>query len=98
MREVEAIAAIPGVDVLFIGPADLGQSMGIVGQWDHPDIWQAIERVARAAREHKIAWAILPRNAEYARRCLDLGCQMLSIGLDVWAVQRGLASFLAEFA
>jgi 4-hydroxy-2-oxoheptanedioate aldolase len=98
VREVEAIAAIPGVDVLFIGPADLGQSMGIVGQWDHPDIWQAIERVARAAREHKIAWAILPRNAEYARRCLDLGCQMLSIGLDVWAVQRGLASFLAEFA
>jgi 4-hydroxy-2-oxoheptanedioate aldolase len=98
VREVEAIAAIPGVDVLFIGPADLGQSMGIVGQWDHPDIWQAIERVARAAREHKIAWAILPRNAEYARRCLDLGCRMLSIGLDVWAVQRGLASFLAEFA
>jgi 4-hydroxy-2-oxoheptanedioate aldolase len=98
VREVEAIAAIPGVDVLFIGPADLGQSMGIVGQWDHPDIWQAIERVARAAREHKIAWAILPRNAEYARRCLDVGCRMLSIGLDVWAVQRGLASFLAEFA
>src|SRR5437588_239503 len=76
VREVEAIAAIPGVDVLFIGPADLGQSMGLVGQWDHPDIWQAIERVAKAARERKVAWAILPRNPEYARRCVDLGCRM----------------------
>jgi 2-keto-3-deoxy-L-rhamnonate aldolase RhmA len=97
VREVEAIAAIPGIDVLFVGPADLGQSMGLVGQWDHAEIWQAIERVARAARDHGISWAILPRNAEYARRCVELGCRMLSVGIDVWAVQRGLASFLAEF-
>jgi 2-dehydro-3-deoxyglucarate aldolase/4-hydroxy-2-oxoheptanedioate aldolase len=98
VREVEAIAAIPGVDVLFIGPADLGQSMGLVGQWDHPDVWQAIERVAAAAKQHHVAWAILPRNPEQARRCVDLGCRMLSIGLDVWSLQRGLASFLAEYA
>jgi 2-dehydro-3-deoxyglucarate aldolase/4-hydroxy-2-oxoheptanedioate aldolase len=97
VHEVEEIAAISGVDVLFIGPADLGQSMGIVGQWEHPEIWQAIERVARAARAHGIAWAILPRDAAYARRCIDLGCRMVSIGLDVWALQRGLAAFLAEF-
>ena len=98
VHEVEAIASSPGVDALFIGPADLGQSMGLVAQWDHPDVWQAIERVARAAREAGIAWAILPRSPEYARRCVDLGCRMLSIGIDVWAVQRGLASFLAEYA
>jgi 2-dehydro-3-deoxyglucarate aldolase/4-hydroxy-2-oxoheptanedioate aldolase len=98
VREVEAIAAIPGVDVLFVGPADLGQSMGIVGQWDHPDVWQAIERVARAAREHRIAWAILPRDVEYVRRCVELGCRMLSIGIDTWALQRGLGAFLGEFS
>ena len=98
VREVEAIAAIPGVDVLFVGPADLGQSMGIVGQWDHHDVWQAIEQVAITARKHKIAWAILPRDVEYARRCVDLGCRMLSIGIDTWALQRGLKAFLAEFS
>jgi 4-hydroxy-2-oxoheptanedioate aldolase len=97
VRDVEAIAAIPGVDVLFVGPADLGQSMGLVVQWDHPDVWQAIERVARAARSNNIAWAILPRNADYAQRCLELGCRMLSLGIDTWALQRGLAAFLAEF-
>jgi 4-hydroxy-2-oxoheptanedioate aldolase len=95
--EVEKIAAIKDVDLLFIGPADLGQSMGLVGDWDHPKIWQAIERVARAAKANGIHWAILPRTAAYAKRCVDLGCTMLSVGLDVWAVQRGLKAFLAEF-
>jgi 4-hydroxy-2-oxoheptanedioate aldolase len=97
VEEVEKIAALKEVDVLFIGPADLGQSMGLVGDWDHPKIWQAIERVAKAAKANGIHWAILPRTAPYAKRCVELGCRMLSIGLDVWAVQRGLKAFLAEF-
>jgi 2-dehydro-3-deoxyglucarate aldolase/4-hydroxy-2-oxoheptanedioate aldolase len=98
VAEVEQIAAIPDVDVLFIGPADLGQSMGLSGEWDHPRLWQAFERVAQAARSHGIHWAILPPTAAYARRCVELGCRMLSLGLDVWAVQRGLKAFQSEFA
>lgn len=98
VAEVEAIAALPGVDLLFIGPADLGQSMGLPGLWDHPRVWEAIERVAAAARRHGVRWAILPRDAAYARRCVTMGCRMLSIGLDVWSVQRGLRSFLDEYA
>src|SRR5262245_47942242 len=97
VAEVEQIAALKGVDVLFIGPADLGQSMGIVGQWDHPDVWKSIERVARAAKANGIHWAILPPNVAYAKRCLDLGCRMLSIGIDTWLVQRGLRDFRREF-
>src|SRR5947208_15765383 len=97
VEEVEKIAALKDVDVLFIGPADLGQSMGLIGDWDNPKIWQAIERVARAAHANKIHWAILPRSLPYAKRCVDLGCRMLSVGLDVWAVQRGLKAFLSEF-
>lgn len=98
VAEVEKIAALPEVDVLFVGPADLGQSMGLPGEWDHPDMWQALERVARAARAAGIHWAILPPNAAYARRCVDLGCRMLSLGLDTWAVQRGLHAFRQEYA
>jgi 4-hydroxy-2-oxoheptanedioate aldolase len=95
--EVENIAALPGLDLLFIGPADLSQSLGIPGEWEHPQLWQAIERVARAAGVHRLPWAILPPSPAQAQRCLNLGCQMLSVGLDVWALQRGLASFLAEY-
>lgn len=98
VNEVEQIAALPNVDVLFIGPADLGQSMGLSGDWNDPQLWKAFERVAKAAAAARIHWAILPRNLDYAKRCVDLGCKMLSVGLDVWAVQRGLKAFLTEFA
>jgi 2-dehydro-3-deoxyglucarate aldolase/4-hydroxy-2-oxoheptanedioate aldolase len=98
VEDVENIAAVPNVDVLFVGPADLAQSMGIPGEWNHPRIWQAIERVARAARGANIHWAILPANAAYAQRCVDLGCRMLSVGLDVWTLQRGLKVVDTEYA
>jgi 2-keto-3-deoxy-L-rhamnonate aldolase RhmA len=98
VNDVEKIAALNHVDVLFIGPADLSQSMNLVASWDHPEIWKAIERVAKAAKAHGIHWAILPRNAAYAQRCIDLGCRMLSLGIDTWTVQRGLKAFVDEYA
>jgi 2-dehydro-3-deoxyglucarate aldolase/4-hydroxy-2-oxoheptanedioate aldolase len=98
VEEVEQIAALDQVDVLFVGPADLGQSMGLAGDWDHQRIWEAIGRVAEAARRHGRHWAILPPNAAYARRCVEMGCRMLSLGLDVWAVQRGLKAYQTEYA
>ncbi len=98
LGEVEQIAAIAGVDFLFVGPADLSQSLGLPGQWDHPRMWEAIGRVARASAEHKIAWAILPPNAAYAQRCVELGCRMLSIGFDVWALNHGLRVVSGEYA
>src|SRR5262249_41954639 len=95
---VEKIAAVADVDFLFIGPADLSQSMGIPGEWEHPGVWQAIERVARASAASKVPWAILPLNAEFANRCTALGCRMFSVGLDVWAFQRGLQHFQKAYA
>ncbi len=98
VAEVEKIAALPDLDVLFVGPADLAQSMGLAGEWDHPRLWQAVERVAAAARAAGVAWAILPAGPAYAKRCTALGCRMLSLGFDVWAFARGVRAFQAEYA
>jgi 2-dehydro-3-deoxyglucarate aldolase/4-hydroxy-2-oxoheptanedioate aldolase len=98
VADVEAIAALPDVDVLFIGPADLSQSMGLAGEWDHPRLWEAVGRVADAAQAAGTHWAILPPNPAYARRCVDLGCRMLSLGIDVWAFAKGLRAFQADYA
>jgi 2-keto-3-deoxy-L-rhamnonate aldolase RhmA len=97
VEDVERIAAVKDVDLLFIGPADLSQSMGIPAEWEHPRHWQAIERVAQAAKNNNIHWGVLPLNVAYARRCVELGCRMLSLGIDVWVIQRGLKTFQAEF-
>jgi 2-dehydro-3-deoxyglucarate aldolase/4-hydroxy-2-oxoheptanedioate aldolase len=98
LEEVEKIAAVPDLDFLFVGPADLSQSLGIPGEWDHPRLWEAIERVARAAQSQHLAWAILPLDARHARRCVELGCRLLSLGIDAWAFHKGLLATRADFA
>jgi 4-hydroxy-2-oxoheptanedioate aldolase len=98
VEDVERIAAVPDLDFLFIGPADLSQSMGIPGEWEHPRMWAAVERTARAAAANRVSWAILPRDAAHARRCVELGCRMLSVGMDAWAFQKGVTAIQDEFA
>jgi 2-keto-3-deoxy-L-rhamnonate aldolase RhmA len=84
-----------GVAVLDL---DGDERLGVTGEWEHPRFWDAVERVARAARGHGIHWAILPPSPAAARRCVDLGCRMLSLGLDTWAVTKGLRAFQADYA
>src|SRR5581483_6715824 len=67
VEDVERIAAVKDVDLLFVGPADLSQSMGLPAEWEHARHWEALARVAQAARNHGVHWAILPPNANYAR-------------------------------
>jgi 2-keto-3-deoxy-L-rhamnonate aldolase RhmA len=98
VEDIERIAAVPDVDVLFIGPADLSQSMGIPGDWDHPQMWAAIDRVAQAARRHRKVWATLPKDAAWARRCVELGCRCLSLGLDTLTVHWGIEATKAQYA
>jgi 2-keto-3-deoxy-L-rhamnonate aldolase RhmA len=52
LRNVEDIAAVPGVDVLWVGHNDLSVSMGIPGQFDHPDYVAAVQRTIAASRRH----------------------------------------------
>jgi 2-dehydro-3-deoxyglucarate aldolase/4-hydroxy-2-oxoheptanedioate aldolase len=98
INDIDAIAAVKDIDVLFLGPADLSQSMGLSGDWDHPDIWKCIEKVAAASKKHNVPWAILPIHPGYAKRSLEMGCKMLSIGIDTWAFYRGLGYFQQAFA
>jgi 4-hydroxy-2-oxoheptanedioate aldolase len=98
VEEVEAIAAVPDLDFLFVGPADLSQSLGVPGEWGHPRLWEAIERVARAAAAARVPWGILPLGPAHARRCVGLGCRLLSLGLDAWAFQKGVAACKSDYA
>jgi 2-dehydro-3-deoxyglucarate aldolase/4-hydroxy-2-oxoheptanedioate aldolase len=98
VRCVEKIAALKGLDMLFIGPADLSQSMGILGQWEHPQMTEAIQRVAKACAAANIAWSILPQSPELCKKYVKLGARMLSIGFDMWFIHRGARSFVQDYA
>ncbi len=98
LEEADAIAAIDGVDLLFVGPADLSQSLGVLGQFEHEKVWAAIDRVAAACRRHGKAWGIVPASPTYADRCAEKGCRMITFGSDVSAMRLGVQSLKTMFA
>ena len=82
LANLDAIAAIDGVDGVFIGPADLSASMGHVGNPGHPEVQAAIEdAIARINRAGKAAGILTP-DETLARKYLDLGALFVAVGLD----------------
>ena len=82
VRNVDEIAAVDGADVLFIGPSDLSQSMGIFGQLDHPRFLEALRTTAAAAAKHGKVAGILMRSAEEFSKYYPLGYRFLACGSD----------------
>lgn len=77
---IQEIAAVPGIDLLFIGPADMGQRLRATG--DPRTMMDVIERVAEAARAHGIAWGITAGSPDEIARYRALGAQMVPWGGD----------------
>jgi len=82
LDNVEAIAQTPGVDVVFVGPADLSTALGVPGDLDAPAFKTAVSRIIAAARQAGIASGILSRNADHAVRCLEEGFSFVGVGSD----------------
>lgn len=85
------IAAVPGVDALFVGPGDLAAAMGHIGDIAHPDVQALIERAARMATEAGKPVGIVGPNPDMVRRFIDYGYSYVAIGSDL-AMMTGRAS------
>lgn len=96
LENVEQIARIDGVDVLWIGQTDLTCSLGIPGQFDHPDFVAAVERVVRACREAGKVAGFMPLSLEEAGLYRERGFRMLAYSGDVWIYQQALRAALEE--
>jgi 2-dehydro-3-deoxyglucarate aldolase/4-hydroxy-2-oxoheptanedioate aldolase len=94
----DQIAAMPGVDWLFVGPADLSVTLGVPGDFLHPKCVDALKRVSAATKKAGKAWGILSRDPEHAARCRELGCQLFSIFGDIDALRSGLTAIEERFA
>ena len=82
LADVDAIAAIEGVDVLFVGPADLGHALGIDGGADHPDLLAAGAAVSEAALRHGKAAGILVASVAQLEHYHRLGFTFLGCAAD----------------
>ena len=98
LHDADAIAAIDGVDMLFVGPADMSQSLGVVGQYEHAKVWEAIDAVAAACRKHGKQWGTLPASVEFAEKSVERGCRLLTLGNDVLCMRRGVEAIKGTFS
>jgi 2-dehydro-3-deoxyglucarate aldolase/4-hydroxy-2-oxoheptanedioate aldolase len=98
LNEIDAICALPDVDLLFVGPSDLSQELGILGQFDNPRLWEAIAAVNAACRKHGKHWGTVTPSPQYADRAIEHGVKMLSFGSDVFCLRRGIEAVKATFA
>jgi 2-dehydro-3-deoxyglucarate aldolase/4-hydroxy-2-oxoheptanedioate aldolase len=98
VEEVDAIAAIDGVDLLFVGPSDLSQAVGVIGDFTGPESLEAIDRVAAACRAHGKRWGAVTPSPSYAAMLVEKGCTLISPTNDVKLVTTGLAQVKEEYA
>jgi 2-keto-3-deoxy-L-rhamnonate aldolase RhmA len=92
-----AIAAIPGVDVLFIGPGDLSLRLGCAPAVNDPKMLDAQKTVAAAAARHGKAWGRPVGTAEAARAIIELGAKFVAYGSAHWGIRNHLAECSAHF-
>jgi 2-dehydro-3-deoxyglucarate aldolase/4-hydroxy-2-oxoheptanedioate aldolase len=92
---VEEIAAVEGIDVVWIGQADLTTSLEIPGQYGHPSFLGAVDWVAAACRVQGKALGYLALSIEDAETMMTRGFRMLAYGGDLWLYQNALRQGVA---
>jgi len=95
VQNADAIAAVEGVDLLWVGHWDLSQSLGIPGQFQHPRFLAALEAVVAAARRHGKAAGAQPGSLEQAEAWLKLGFKVISWKSDIALYRDALKQELA---
>jgi len=83
LDELEAIAKVPGVDTIFIGPVDLSASMGLLGDIGHADLQAKLAQAASTCRRHGKPCGIIAPNPEMAARFVEYGYAWVALGSDM---------------
>jgi 4-hydroxy-2-oxoheptanedioate aldolase len=97
LENVEAIARVPGVDVVMIGQGDFSVLAGIPYEFDHPKVRGAVERVAAAAKSAGIDWGTTSGSPEHSRKLMEMGARFICHGADIVIMKRGLEQIQREY-
>ena len=97
VENAAAIAAVAGVDVLFVGPFDLSIGLGVGGQFDHPEFLAALEQVVAGAKGAGKAAGILLQRPDQVAATIARGFSFIALGSDGGLVANGMAQLAAAF-
>lgn len=96
LADVERIAAVEGLDGIFVGPGDLAISLGCPGEHLHPDMIAAYRAIAAAARANGVALGTFPSSRELYDLCFEEGFRFFLAGLDTAFLRTAASARLEE--
>ncbi|MDQ2683918.1 MAG: aldolase/citrate lyase family protein [Chloroflexota bacterium] len=91
----EAIAAVEGIDCLWVGHFDLTASMGIAAQFDHPDFLAALDRVVAACNANGKVAGIMAGTPAVGKQWQNRGFRAIAYSGDLWILQQAMAEGIA---
>ena len=97
LDNLEAIAAVEGIDGIFIGPGDLSTSFGYLGQQNHPEVADKIEEVIRRICRTGKPAGILTSNEDLAHRYVAAGTTYTAVGSDIGLLARASEALASRF-
>jgi 2-dehydro-3-deoxyglucarate aldolase/4-hydroxy-2-oxoheptanedioate aldolase len=98
LEAVEEIAAVDGIDCLWLGHFDLTNFMGIPGQFDNPAYIAAVKRIVAAGRKNKKALGFMAADQTWAKQYKKLGFNMIATGTDHGILMAGVRNILSSIA
>jgi 4-hydroxy-2-oxoheptanedioate aldolase len=97
LKNIEAIAAVDGVDGIFIGPSDLAASMGHLGNPNHPDVQDDIEDAIERIKKTGKPPGILALDEAAAKRYVSMGVRFVAVGVDALLLARAARELAQKF-
>jgi 2-keto-3-deoxy-L-rhamnonate aldolase RhmA len=93
---IEDIAKVPGLDAILIGPYDLSASLGRIGEVDHPEVQNAINRIADVCKAANIKLGYIGINASAVKPAMENGFTLITVGVDTLFVIKAATETLEE--
>ena len=97
LKQIEAIASVDGVDGVFIGPADLSNSFGYFGNWNHPELEAAFKDAGSRIRSTGKAAGFLTANEEEAKKLIGWGFNFMAVGSDLGLLTKNADALAKRF-
>lgn len=98
VRNIDDIVSVQGLDAVFVGPYDMSASMGVMAQFDHPEMRKALKRVLDVCRDSHVTpgiHVVQPEVEEVLRR-VDEGYRLIAYSLDITMIHRACVDGLSE--
>jgi len=94
VEQIDAIAATPGVDVIFVGTSDLSFSMGYRGQSDHPRVQEALKKVVAAGKANGKFLGLPVKDSDQIKKYIDQGFQWFQTATELGLMAKGARQLL----